>query len=108
MHIEDPVSLMVPNLADEARWGGSAATWAASFSDRRVVRVRGFSFFKEEVGITISALGKFIEPMEEARKAYSGWDVRPFPWEENFAQAQVNKAANQELLRFDKAADVLP
>jgi hypothetical protein len=102
-----PYSLMQPNLADADRWGAEAPSWATRLQNQRVFRARGFTWFARNVGENSTALIQRIRAMEAFRRKLQEWNDKPFPWDENLAGAQINKARNGEPLRFDKAAKVV-
>nr|WP_294543128.1 hypothetical protein [uncultured Rhodopila sp.] len=103
----DLLRAIVPALDDRSKWGDIADDWQVIARDRRAFRLRGFSWFKAHVESNVSVLVRSIDRMEAELKLRPRWYGAPWPWEDDFASAQLFAAAKGAPLRFDKAAKAL-
>ncbi len=99
--------VMVPFVGDIDRWGESAADWDVTLLEKNAFRVRGVSWYKRTVAKTASDAVTHIPAMRLALIDQTEWRATQFNWDESIADAQIFKAFRTELLRFDKAAQVL-
>lgn len=102
---------IVPDITNSAHWSiggdGDPGHWASGIGMRKAFRVRGFSWFKNNIEGSISALVSEIGQLKTELARRPDLLALGLPWKENFAGAQMFAAAAGNPLRFDKAAKAL-
>ncbi len=95
---DDPRAMLQPRLDNDI------PRWVGAIGDRRGFRVRGFSWFREQVPQGVAALAPLLPAVGSAVGQRPGWHTLPFAWTEPFSIRQVYDAANRRPLLFPKAA----
>lgn len=83
-----------------------SASWLSELAPKRAFRVRGLSWFRENVVLEVSALNPFLESVPGEIAARPGWTELSPTWSDRLSIRQVYEAVDKQPLLFHKAAEV--
>lgn len=99
--------LLKPDITDATRWGPISNTWVTSLAPRKAFRVRGHTWFKEQVGRSINSLQNSKAALDQELGKRNEWLGHALPWTDPFAPAQMYAVQNKEPMRLDKAVKAI-